>query len=234
MNQWNCVYVIGAIIIFIFIIWLFLGNNNKYEFVGVTPLLTIPDLNQSSVRQKKEMISSICMSGKFEKQMSYVQLTEVNRLQREREELLEADEQTLKKIKKKPFISNGELKCKEIIEKIYGQPFKKVRPEWLKNEATGRNLELDLYNDNIVIDGNRFALAVEYMGVQHYLMPNGFHKTITEFRDSIRRDILKYDLCNLNEVYLITVPYYVEEKNMEEYIMRMIPDVLIPEKYRSK
>ncbi len=43
----------------------------------------------------------------------------------------------------------------------------------------------------------------------HYHYPNQFHRSHEEFIKSIRRDQLKIDLCDMNYVYLITVPYWV-------------------------
>ena len=56
MSQWNVVYVIGTIFIIIFIIWLFAGNNNKYEFVGVSPLLNVDNINISEKKDKELLI----------------------------------------------------------------------------------------------------------------------------------------------------------------------------------
>ena len=44
-----------------------------------------------------------------------------------------------KKVKNKN--SKGEIECKRVMEKIFGIPFIKIRPKWLLNEDTGKNLE---------------------------------------------------------------------------------------------
>ena len=45
--------------------------------------------------------------------------------------------------------SKGERICKEVAEKIFKRPFDKIRPDFLKNDKTGRNMEIDVYNDEL-------------------------------------------------------------------------------------
>lgn len=47
--------------------------------------------------------------------------------------------------------------CKITLEILTGYRFESVRPDWLRNPLTGRNLELDCYNDTL-------KLALEYNG----------------------------------------------------------------------
>ena len=121
--------------------------------------------------------------------------------------------------RKNGFSSKGEKLCKQAIEEIYGVPFFCVRPDFLKNPETGRNLELDLFNAKL-------GIAVEYSGSQHYIFPNNFHKTYEDFINSVRRDQYKVDACDENGVYLITVPYNIP-LNIEEikkYITYYLPE----------
>jgi hypothetical protein len=114
------------------------------------------------------------------------------------------------------FKSRGERECKRVMEKVYGVPFITVRPNWLKNPKTGRNLELDCYNDELKI-------AVEYNGEQHYNWPNFTNCTKENFVLQLERDQIKKKLCKKERVYLITVPYTVSIKNIEKYIMERLP-----------
>ena len=116
-------------------------------------------------------------------------------------------------------ISNGERLCKQAIEEIYGVPFYCVRPDFLKNPETGRNLELDIYNDSLKI-------GVELNGAQHYQFPNTFHKTYEDFLSQVRRDQFKIDACDANGVYLITVPYNVKKdlESIKKYIEYYLPE----------
>ena len=112
--------------------------------------------------------------------------------------------------KSKEFISKGEKECKRSVEKLLGVQFKKVRPNFLKYK-TGRNLELDMYNEELKI-------AVEYNGKQHYEYTPIFHKSEQDFINLIERDEFKKDICDKENITLIIVPYTIKEKDIEKYI----------------
>lgn len=112
--------------------------------------------------------------------------------------------------------TKGEEICARAVEEIFGVPFPTVRPNWLKNPKTGRNMEIDCYNDDLKI-------GVEYHGRQHYERVKRFHKTEEEFESQIYRDNLKLDLCDANGVYLITVPYTVPFGQIKDYIIQYLP-----------
>ena len=95
-------------------------------------------------------------------------------------------------------------------------------------------LELDMYSDNIVIDGVKYKIALEYNGSHHVVYPNAFHKTEEEFKNQVRRDIYKREMCDLSGIFLIIVPHYIPIDKMKAYILRMIPDMLKPPKYRNQ
>lgn len=120
---------------------------------------------------------------------------------------------------KAKFTSRGERLCKETMEKIYGVPFKTVRPDWLKNPETGRNLEIDCYNDDLKI-------GVEYNGIQHYKWPNFTNQTYENFLGQIRRDDAKFNMCEKNGVYLIIVPYNVIHEKIPSYITSQLPEII--------
>jgi hypothetical protein len=116
--------------------------------------------------------------------------------------------------------SQGEKMCRQAAEKVFGVAFTKVRPDWLKNPETGRNLELDCYNDELKI-------AIEYNGEQHYKFPNGFMRGqdgLKKFYEQLRRDDYKVKMCDANGVYLITVPYTIPEGLMAAYIEYYSPE----------
>lgn len=115
------------------------------------------------------------------------------------------------------FDSRPEALCCSIVEEIYKKAFNKVRPDFLKNPETGSNLELDCYNDELKI-------AIEYSGSQHYKFPNYFHKTNEDFIKQVRRDQFKAQVCDLNGIYLITVPYWVPEHKLKEFIIEHLPE----------
>lgn len=113
--------------------------------------------------------------------------------------------------------SKGERICREVLEEIYNKPFPCVRPKFLKNPETNRNLELDCYNEELKI-------ALEYSGIQHYKWPNFTGHSKEAFIKQARRDKYKIDTCDKNGVYLITVPYNVSHKDIPEYIKYYLPE----------
>ena len=113
--------------------------------------------------------------------------------------------------------SKGEIICKLTLEKIYNVPFKNIRPDFLKNPETNHNLELDCYNEDLKI-------AVEYNGAQHYKWPNKYHDKIEDFYKQVKHDEIKRDLCKINDIHLIEVPYIIPLKNIPSYILINLPN----------
>lgn len=111
----------------------------------------------------------------------------------------------------KKGVYKNEERCREVIQSIYNAPFKKIRPNFLKNPKTGRNLELDMYNDNLKI-------ALEYNGIQHRTYAPYFHKSQNDYYDQVDRDKLKDRLCKENGVLLIVVPDTVRYNEIELFI----------------
>ena len=91
--------------------------------------------------------------------------------------------------------SSGELECRRVLQKIFGEPFNKARPDFLRNTVTGGNfnLELDCYCE-------RLRLGCEYQGVQHYKYVPYFHKNREAFLNGKYRDEMKKRLCKDNGV----------------------------------
>ena len=121
-------------------------------------------------------------------------------------------------IKKKKYIpkeSKGERKCREVLEKIFKRPFKKGRPDFLNNDITGENLELDAYNEDL-------KLAVEYQGRQHTAYIPFFHKNHDTFRTQQYRDYMKRQKCQENGITLIEVPYTVKIDDIEGFLISKI------------
>ena len=117
--------------------------------------------------------------------------------------------------KKNKKESKGEAICRRTMENQYGKKFINVRPDWLVNPVTGRKLELDVYNDELKI-------AIEYNGQQHAKFVKKFHLTEDKFKQQQYRDLIKQDLCQKNNVLLITVPHTVSFKNIPTYIKNQL------------
>lgn len=107
--------------------------------------------------------------------------------------------------------SNGERISRRVFEYLFKKPFVKVRPDFLKNPETGRNLELDGYNEELKI-------AFEYNGMQHYCFPHVYNKTKKDFEQQLRRDKFKLEKCNEHGIYLIIIPYSVPHENILHYV----------------
>lgn len=111
--------------------------------------------------------------------------------------------------------SSGETECRRVLTKIFGKPFLKARPDFLRNPVTGNNfnLELDCYDETL-------KLAVEYNGRQHYDFIPYFHKNNDRFLNQKYRDDMKRRICKDMGITLIEVPFTVEIKEIEEFIRK--------------
>ena len=108
-------------------------------------------------------------------------------------------------VKKRPVtrMSKGETACRQFLESTFRKPFPSVRPSFLFNDATGENLELDMYNRSEL-------LACEYNGKQHYeYVPYLHRNNKLNFIYQQYRDNLKKEICQKLGIKLISVPYTV-------------------------
>jgi len=125
------------------------------------------------------------------------------------------DETSNNKIQKSkrwmPQMSKGEERCKIYVERVFKASFNKIRPELLKNNVTGHNLEIDLYNDDL-------KLGIEYNGLQHYKFCPRIHKNYEHFQTQRYRDEMKKMKCKEAGITLIEVPY--TEKDIEGYLFK--------------
>lgn len=113
----------------------------------------------------------------------------------------------------RPLSSKGEVATLAALHRIFGPDilFTKVRPVWLRNDRTGRALELDLFSEELM-------LGCEYDGVHHHAYPNSFHKSRAQFDDQVYRDRLKDELTKANRVTLIRIPFTIPFKKIEAYL----------------
>lgn len=109
--------------------------------------------------------------------------------------------------------SKGERECRRVLQYLFGRPFDKARPDFLRNPVTGgrHNMELDCYDSSL-------RLAVEYDGEQHYKYIPYFHGTKASFENQKYRDLLKSQMCESAGVHLIRVPYTVKLENIKSYL----------------
>lgn len=123
--------------------------------------------------------------------------------------------------KKKARINKTENFCRTTVEKLFNKPFPSIRPDWLNNQETNKNLELDMYNDTL-------KLAFEYNGVQHYKYNKFFHKSIEDFEKQQKRDVFKEQVCKDNGITLISIPYHIKKENIEAFIKQECKERKIP------
>ncbi len=235
------VFWLLVLLFILFLLWLFFGGGD-YEYVGLSPMkigvdstkyaneYTYAEVTKSNRNAKKvsdtpdiskvpsAKDNSIFIASNTSSQNSNSISSTSDNSTRFTEE---SKRKALGNYKcyKSTKISKGESLCKAVLEDIYNLPFYCVRPDFLKNPETNRNLELDLYNDELKI-------AVEYSGIAHYSYPNPFHRTKEQFINQVRRDKFKVDTCDLNGVYLITVPYNVPliYDKIKDYITYYLPE----------
>lgn len=105
----------------------------------------------------------------------------------------------------------NETKVREIFEKIFDRPFSTIRPNFLRNYKTGKNLELDGYNKDL-------KLAFEYQGRQHYEFCPFFHRTKDDFIKQLEHDKYKLQACQKEGIKLIVIPFLIKSNEMESYI----------------
>lgn len=117
--------------------------------------------------------------------------------------------------------SKGEACCRTTMEQLFpGGQWRKARPSWCKNPETGRNLELDVFSEEL-------GIAVEYNGQQHYVNDNFFHQAGGDYNKQKKRDEMKVEMCDRQGVYLLIVPYWIPNDQIPKYIYcQMLQDAL--------
>lgn len=112
--------------------------------------------------------------------------------------------------------NRNEQRCRAIFERLCAPHAvqRNVRPRWLRNPETGRNLELDMYCPDL-------RLACEYNGSQHYHESELHRPGSDDFRRQQRRDRLKKRLCERHGVRLIVVPF-TQRHRLEAFLREHI------------
>ena len=118
---------------------------------------------------------------------------------REQEDPIQIPKGSMKVVKtERKRYNRTEKRVRKIVERIFNKPFPTVRPAFLKNHATGRNLEIDMYCEEL-------KLAVEYHGLQHYRFIPHYHKTPEVFEAQKERDKQKIVFCARAGIKLIII-----------------------------
>lgn len=114
-----------------------------------------------------------------------------------------------------PKESKGEKICRAYLEKTFMKPFPKCRPDFLKNEITGQNLEIDCFNRDLM-------LGVEYNGRQHEKYTPGMHKNYQDFQLQLYRDEQKARKCKELGINLIVIPHTIPHQSISNYIREQL------------
>lgn len=104
---------------------------------------------------------------------------------------------------------------RRVLETLYSSPFPTVRPKWIVNPRTGRNLEIDCYNEGL-------GLCVEVSGAQHYIQSARFHKSREEFLSQVFRDKVKKEAVLERGLDFMVVPYTVPTDEIPSYVLDML------------
>lgn len=94
---------------------------------------------------------------------------------------------------KKTFV--GQERTRMMFEAQFNHLFPTVRPDWLKNPSTGRNLELDGYCLEL-------GIAFEYQGRQHSSNDTEFGG---DYEQQLERDQYKIEACAAHNIKLIEI-----------------------------
>ena len=112
--------------------------------------------------------------------------------------------------------SEGEWISRKTLEHMFERQFFNVRPDFLRNPETGRNLEIDCYCAEL-------KFGVEYNGAYHIV---GETKQVVYKQSS--RDNKKLDLADAAGVYILTVPHTVRIRDIPLFIYDSLPDSIWP------
>lgn len=108
-----------------------------------------------------------------------------------------------------PNCSSGisERICRAYFSQIFGKPFPRLRPLWLRNK-NGNLMELDGYCEDL-------KLAFEHQGEQHYTTNTHFVNS-KELLKRKKDDKEKVRLCQQNRVRLIAIPELFSRTKLED------------------
>ncbi len=93
----------------------------------------------------------------------------------------------------------GEEVCRAYMEALFGKPFPRSRPDFLKHTRSGRNLELDGYCADE-------GVAFEHHGLQHYASVSFYRDNHITLDERQRRDRLKRRRCRSRGIVLVEIP----------------------------
>jgi len=105
---------------------------------------------------------------------------------------------------------------RHLLEKMTSLSFPSVRPDWLRNPKTNRNLEIDCFSESLM-------LGFEINGEQHY-QPIEAWGGERVFREIQARDQTKRILCKQKGAALIPVHHSIKVAAMQDFIRSCCQD----------
>ncbi|MFK7950435.1 MAG: hypothetical protein AB8G11_22800 [Saprospiraceae bacterium] len=115
-----------------------------------------------------------------------------------------------------PYCGKGirERLCRSIFEQITSYKFPKKRPKWLIN-VRGNRMELDGYCEELKI-------AFEHHGEYHYKQNKHFQRRKETLERRKLDDKTKVDLCKINNIILVIIPYFIETTELKTFIFNKL------------
>ena len=110
--------------------------------------------------------------------------------------------------------SKSEELVRTTMEQIFGVPFKRIRPSWLRG-SKGSNLELDGYNDKLKI-------AFEYQGKQHY--ERAKYLEDHDLKRVIENDKFKAKVCASRGISLFIFSYKQDYRDFPSLAVKQAKD----------
>jgi len=118
-------------------------------------------------------------------------------------------------------VGRTQKELSEIFQKLIGEGPMSLRPDWLKNPKTGRNLEIDIYFP-------KHKIAVEYNGKQHYhpidFAGRGYAwakanlKSI-QYRDRLKRKLIKHNPDKVKDFVIFTYRNKIDEESVRKILV---------------
>jgi len=198
------VLIVVVLILLLYIRTLFVTGTKEIPFIGLSPLI-------GNFKKSKKYLSSLVYDSDDEEPVkkSKVKVVEVSP---SKDHITIPDRWDFRDIKGD---KKRERITRRVLETLYSSPFPTVRPKWIVNPKTGRNLEIDCYNEAL-------GLCVEVSGSQHYIQSERFHKSRADFLSQVYRDKVKKEAVLARGLDFMVVPYTVPTDEIPMYVMGML------------
>ncbi len=92
------------------------------------------------------------------------------------------------------------------------------RPDWLKNQRTGKNLEIDFYLSKPI------SIGIEYQGYQHFFESKFGGLDYRQYKDDLKRKLCKKRKIALIEIFEIEYQQMnaLSQKEASKYLYRLV------------